>query len=84
MTKKSSRGIVARRRVSVQSGIVEEEDSNVNADNIVVDCCEQEIYNMLVECNMNPHEAITRLLSQGFFNKVAAFFYLGFISFQVL
>jgi len=40
----------------------------------IVNCSEQEIYAMLVECNMNADEAITRLLSQGFFNKVSAFF----------
>jgi len=40
----------------------------------IVNCSEQEIHAMLVECNMNADEAITRLLSQGFFNKVSAFF----------
>ncbi|XP_023633567.1 uncharacterized protein LOC17876047 isoform X2 [Capsella rubella] len=61
----------------------EEEDSNVNADAIpessreivqtmkeVVNCSEQEIYAMLVECNMDADEAITRLLSQDSFQEV--------------
>jgi len=47
----------------------------VRAMKEIVNCSEQEIYAMLVECNMNADEAITRLLSQGFFNKVSAFFF---------
>lgn len=66
------------------------EDGNVDADTNpensreilqnmkdIVNCSEQEIYAMLVECNMDAEEAITRLLSQGFFDKVSAF-YSGF------
>ncbi|XP_019095555.1 PREDICTED: uncharacterized protein LOC104763060 [Camelina sativa] len=62
----------------------EDDDSNnLNADAIpkssrevvknmkeVVNCCEQEIYAMLVECNMDADEAITRLLSQDSFQEV--------------
>ncbi|CAA0407973.1 putative GBF-interacting protein [Arabidopsis thaliana] len=36
----------------------------------IVNCSEQEIYAMLVECNMNADEAITRLLSQDSFQEV--------------
>lgn len=66
-----------------------DEDSNVNADIIPEDAreivqnlqeiltlhSEQDIYAMLLECKMNPNEAITRLLSQGFFDKVSSFFF---------
>jgi hypothetical protein len=33
----------------------------------IVSCPEPEIYAMLKECNMDPNEAVNRLLSQGFF-----------------
>ena len=33
----------------------------------IVECSELEIYAMLVECDMNPDEAVNRLLSQGSF-----------------
>lgn len=33
----------------------------------IVNCPEPEIYAMLKECNMDPNEAVNRLLSQGFF-----------------
>ena len=32
----------------------------------IVNCPEAEIYAMLKECNMDPNEAVSRLLSQGF------------------
>lgn len=32
----------------------------------IVNCPEPEIYAMLKECNMDPNEAVNRLLSQGF------------------
>ncbi|CAE6216009.1 unnamed protein product [Arabidopsis arenosa] len=59
----------------------EEEDINVNAipENSreivqamkeIMNCSEQEIYSMLVECNMNADEAINRLLSQDSFQEV--------------
>lgn len=31
----------------------------------IVNCPESEIYAMLKECNMDPNEAVNRLLSQG-------------------
>ena len=31
----------------------------------VVNCSEQEIYAMLKECNMDPNDAVHRLLAQG-------------------
>jgi len=34
----------------------------------IVSCPEPEIYAMLKECNMDPNEAVNRLLSQGFFS----------------
>lgn len=33
----------------------------------IVNCSELEIYAMLVECDMDPDEAVNRLLSQGSF-----------------
>jgi hypothetical protein len=33
----------------------------------IVNCPEPEIYAMLKECNMDPNEAVNRLLSQGLF-----------------
>ncbi|CAH8278084.1 unnamed protein product [Arabidopsis lyrata] len=59
----------------------EEEDINVNsipensreivqAMKEIVNCSEQEIYDMLVECNMNADEAMNRLLSQDSFQEV--------------
>lgn len=33
----------------------------------IVNCPEAEIYAMLKECNMDPNEAVNRLLSQGLF-----------------
>lgn len=63
-----------------------DEDSNVDADDIpaasrevvrrlkeIIDCSEQEIYKMLLRCRMDANEAINRLLSQGFFQKVSSF-----------
>ena len=34
----------------------------------IVNCPEPEIYAMLKECNMDPNEAVNRLLSQGLFS----------------
>lgn len=34
---------------------------------IVHNCTEQEIYAMLKDCNMDPNEAVNRLLAQGLF-----------------
>lgn len=69
----------------------EEEDSNLNAEKIpenkrevvkilkeIVKYSEQEIYAMLVECNMDVNEAITCLLSQGFLRIKFLPFFLGF------
>ncbi|KAK2997569.1 hypothetical protein RJ639_026441, partial [Escallonia herrerae] len=36
----------------------------------IVDCSEQEIYSMLKECNMDPNDAVQRLLSQDTFHEV--------------
>ncbi|XP_010559258.1 PREDICTED: uncharacterized protein LOC104827729 isoform X2 [Tarenaya hassleriana] len=36
----------------------------------VVNCSDQEIYAMLVECDMDPDEAVSRLLSQDTFHEV--------------
>ncbi|KAA8519560.1 hypothetical protein F0562_013816 [Nyssa sinensis] len=36
----------------------------------IVNCSEQEIYAMLKECNMDPNEAVNRLLSQDPFHEV--------------
>ncbi|KAL3522638.1 hypothetical protein ACH5RR_015472 [Cinchona calisaya] len=36
----------------------------------IVNCPEPEIYAMLKECNMDPNEAVNRLLSQGTFHEV--------------
>lgn len=36
----------------------------------IVNCSEVEIYMMLKECNMDPSEAIRRLLTQGTFLEV--------------
>lgn len=36
----------------------------------IVNCSELEIYAMLVECDMDPDEAVNRLLSQGSFFKL--------------
>ena len=40
----------------------------------IVNCSEAEIYATLKECNMDPNEAVSRLLSQGIFS----FFFLLF------
>ena len=50
----------------------------------IVNCPEAEIYAMLKECNMDPNEAVSRLLSQGFplffFFLCFAIPVLGFVS----
>lgn len=40
----------------------------------IVNCSESEIYAMLKECNMDPNEAVNRLLSQGFYFIFLVFF----------
>lgn len=48
----------------------------------IVNCSDLEIYAMLVDCDMDPDETVSRLLSQGFFlsffipSKLLAFEFL--------
>lgn len=44
---------------------------------IVSNFTELEIYAMLKECNMDPNEAVSRLLSQGFFSFNLLCIYIG-------
>ena len=47
----------------------------------IVNCCpEAEIYAVLKDCNMDPNEAVNRLLSQGF--SPFFFFFILFLSFS--
>lgn len=46
---------------------------------IVNNCTELEIYAALKECNMDPNEAINRLLSQGPIFSISTYLLCGFI-----
>lgn len=57
----------------------------------IVNCPEAEIYATLKDCNMDPNEAINRLLSQGVYSRTLIFifvlwlivFFLGFRNYRL-
>lgn len=50
----------------------------------IVNCSDLEIYAMLVDCDMDPDETVSRLLSQGLFVCLFLSFFLQAFSFLSL
>ncbi|XP_058198566.1 uncharacterized protein LOC131314092 [Rhododendron vialii] len=66
----SSRGSSNGGGVGIQAAIPSPSRKMVQSLREIVNCPEPEIYAMLSECNMDPNEAVSRLLSQDPFHEV--------------